>query len=436
MRHKPYLSCRYFEGVYDTYGRFERLEYMGTWLITVVMTVYGMNAAMIAGGISAVSTYAVQTVAYMHPIRGEMTAVTLRSSRTNRNHKANAILDEVDIGRSRILVIQLQGHLFFGNMAQLNESIDESMSSKYDTDYQPWVVILDFSLVLGIDSSAAQAITKINKLLKKKYDVQLSIFVTGSNAGFPCDYDLSSELMGTNFVSNGGLERELSHASSLPDFSNEVTALLAKETISACAKDDYEGSQVCQSLDVALVVAENALIFKQDPELLNDGLLDLSHHDILSSSQERERCLMYLLNMCTGDVEREDVEILFSYFERQTYRKDEILWLQASPSDCAMLLVKGMLIASLENEAGTRETVQEGRMVGELGLVQGLARMSTVKCMSKEAIVYRLSVDAFEYLIEKNPSVARLMDLICIKYLANRVQHVSNRIFETRCLPI
>lgn len=31
----------FLEGVYDSYGRFDRLEYFGIWLITVVMTLYG-----------------------------------------------------------------------------------------------------------------------------------------------------------------------------------------------------------------------------------------------------------------------------------------------------------------------------------------------------------------------------------------------------------
>jgi SulP family sulfate permease len=404
-------------------------------LIAIVMTVYGMNAAMIAGGISAVSTYAVQTVAYLHPIRGQMTGVTLRSSKRNRHHKANAILEESDIGRSRILVIQLQGHLFFGNMAQLNESIGECMSSKYGTDNQPWIVILDFSLVLGIDSSAAQALIKIKKLLKKRFDVRLSIFVTGSTDGFPCDYNLSAELMGPKDRVDIDIETKLTQAASLSDFSNEETALLAQGPITECEKYNYEGCQVCQSLDLALVVAENALIFKQDPSLLGE-LIDISRHDYLSEDQEKELGLKYLKIICPEHVEDEDIEILFSLFQRQTYRKDELLWAQASPGDCAMLLLKGSLLASLENEAGTNETVQEGRMVGELGLVQGSARMSSLRCVSQEAIVYRLSIEDFEDLIQSNPSVARLMDQICISYLADRVQHVSNRIFETRCLPI
>lgn len=57
---------------------------------------------------SPVSTYVVQNVAYLTPIRGFMSATTLRSSHWNRSHAANQILDDPDEGRSRILVVQLQ----------------------------------------------------------------------------------------------------------------------------------------------------------------------------------------------------------------------------------------------------------------------------------------------------------------------------------------
>lgn len=104
----------FLEGVLDSFPKFDRLEYAGIWLIVVIMTMYGMDAAMIAGGIAAVSTYAVQSIAYLSPIRGSMSAVTLRSSNGNRSLDADAILDSLTLGRSRIQVVQLQGHLFFG----------------------------------------------------------------------------------------------------------------------------------------------------------------------------------------------------------------------------------------------------------------------------------------------------------------------------------
>jgi len=102
--------------------------------------------------------------------------------------------------------------------------------------------------------------------------------------------------------------------------------------------------------------------------------------------------------------------------------------------------VDGSLLALLENEAGTSETISVGNMIGELGLVMDAnhnpRRMSSVVCATEQAVVYTLSREDWEDLLRTNPRVARFVDYICITYLANRVQHVSNRIFETRCLPI
>jgi len=84
----------FFEGVYDTIGKFNTLEYSGTWLIVIVMTLYGMEAAMVAGAIAAVSTYTVQSITYLNPLRGSMSAETIRSSYRSRNHRASAVIND------------------------------------------------------------------------------------------------------------------------------------------------------------------------------------------------------------------------------------------------------------------------------------------------------------------------------------------------------
>ena len=90
------------------------LEYAGIWAIALVMTIGGMEAALIAGTICALLTFAIQSVAYPKPIRGSMSAATLRSSEWNRCPRAFEILDSEVTGRIRIFVVQFQGHLFFG----------------------------------------------------------------------------------------------------------------------------------------------------------------------------------------------------------------------------------------------------------------------------------------------------------------------------------
>ena len=389
---------------------------------------------MITGAIAAVSTYTVQTVAYLDPVRGHMSATTLRSSRGNRGFMANSVLNSVESGRSRILVIQLQGHLFFGNVSQLNQSINEILKAQQSL-IKPFIVIVDFSLVLGIDSSAAQAIVKLKKVMLDTYHIKLCIFVPGSSDGFPCEYKLSSEIDDNHIYMP--LETSLLDNVLYSNASIEETAFMM-HSLNKRENFKYEGSQICQTLDFALTLSENALVAWHDPNLLdNDIMIDEADDSELSEEDEKNAALFHLGKIFSRiDVSENDVELMFSFFEREVYTKDEMLWKQGSKSDCAKLLVSGKLIAMLENEAGTCETVQVGRMVGELGLVAGINRMNSLFCLSDKCIVYSISKISFEKLANEKPKLARIMDLICIGYLADRVQHVSNRIFETRCLPI
>lgn len=415
----------FLEGVYDSIGKFDHLEYAGIWLITVVMTTYGMDAAMIAGGIAAVSTHAVQSIHYVNPIRGTMSASTLRSSVWNRNNDQRVVLDNERVGRNRILVVQLQGHLFFGNMAMLIKEMNRLLSEKAKAEAAPWIVILDFSLVLGIDSSAARTMTKLRKILQNSFHVDLCIFVSGSDDGFPCQFDLSAEIKAASYFNS--MCEQSAEVESFPD---ETTPILRQSNSgNGEVKQRITGSHIKGTLDLALIFAEDALLARQ-------GLSASVNEAAAKSSDERELALQYLANLCPGEVERANIALLFSYFEREVYNCDDLLWSQGSPSDCTKLLVQGRLIAMLENEAGTSEVVTPGNTIGELGLLQGLPRMSSVKCLSEKAVVYSLSRESFEKLCQVGPQAARLMDLICIRYLSARVQHVSNRIFETRCLPV
>jgi sulfate permease, SulP family len=403
----------FLEGVYDSIGKFDYVEYSGIWLIVVVMSAFGMEAAMIAGGVAAVSTHAVQSVHYVNPIRGAMTASTLRSSQWNRTNEERAILDDDAIGRSRILVVQLQGHLFFGNMGHFTEHISRLLSERTKGGNIPWIVILDFSLVLGIDSSAAQSITKLSGNLRTSCGVDLCIFVSGSDSGFPCEFALSSELSSCRSIET-------------PD---ESTSLLRQSKSSIDIYTKYIGSHVEKSLDSALAFAEDALLYRKGVSVRKTSFID-------TQSDDRVLALQQLGNLCPLGTTKSALEVLFSYFQRENYVCNDLLWKQGSSSDCMKLLVRGRLIALIENEADTHELVHSGNTVGELGLLQGLPRMSTLRCQSDNALLYSLSRDSFDILCRSSPESARLLDLVCIRYLSARVQHVSNRIFETRCLPI
>lgn len=139
------------EALVDAYPDFERLEYFGIWFVTGVIGFLGMEKGLLAGVISALTVFIAQSVNVQHPINGYSSAELLRSSKWNRSAAALQILDDSEIGCSRICIIQLQGHLFFGNLSKLTEAISDIIQEHEMNHQKPWILVLDFSLVLGMD---------------------------------------------------------------------------------------------------------------------------------------------------------------------------------------------------------------------------------------------------------------------------------------------
>lgn len=145
------------EAMVDSYGGFDHFEYGSILLITVTMTAYGMTAGLGAGVVLAAVTFTSQTSKYIFPIRSQMTAATVRST---ARRSAN-FYDILHVHSKHIHIIQLQGNIFFGNATRLSSEIsDLLLQSRGDI----WCLLLDFTLVLTIDSSAVETIASIPAL--------------------------------------------------------------------------------------------------------------------------------------------------------------------------------------------------------------------------------------------------------------------------------
>jgi anti-anti-sigma regulatory factor len=76
------------------------------------------------------------------------------------------------------MVIQLQGNLFFGNAVDLADRIKEALAND-----KPLIVIMDFTLVTTMDSTAAQTVNKLKNSMTQIFKVETNIFVMGSHRG-------------------------------------------------------------------------------------------------------------------------------------------------------------------------------------------------------------------------------------------------------------
>ena len=145
------------EALVDSYAGFDHFEYGSILIITATMTAYGMTAGLGAGVVLAAMTFTSQTSKYIFPIRRQMTAAAVRST-ARRSARFYDLLHNYS---RHIHIMQLQGNIFFGNATRLSTEIaDLLLQSRGEI----WCLLLDFTLVLTIDSSAVETIASFPAL--------------------------------------------------------------------------------------------------------------------------------------------------------------------------------------------------------------------------------------------------------------------------------
>ena len=350
------------------------------------MTLFGMTEGLALGVICATLTFTLQGSHFLNPIRGYMSAMTLKSSKW-RTPYAVALLEA---NMRHVFVFQLQGTLFFGNSSQLTREIKRILASYRDFTAEIWIAILDFTLVTSIDSSAADIISKITAICRER-GVKLC-YCRGSNSGFPTMFPLTEKI-----ISLGECRVDVSQD---------------------------EDVAICDDLDSSLIWAEETILRK----------LTTPHNEAslrIEVFQESRKHLWQLYTLCPD----EPIDELMKYFNAECVRKGQNIWRQGDVSDKAVLVVSGQLLSILEEEDGTVETVSEGHLIGEYGLIHGQHRLSSLVAATNSELLV-LEELMYARMLQESPRLAFTLANICVGYLGRRVQFVSNRIWESRCIPI
>jgi CRP-like cAMP-binding protein len=340
-------------------------------------------------------------------------------------------------------------------VAQLTDTIKKALREKREQGESPIVVIVDFTLVVGMDSSAAHAVAKLKKIIHRFFHIEVSIFVTGSDrGGFPCEFALSQALCPVEDAGADWNDILVSDPNKSPKASKGSSASVARGSVSLIPGSaavlvpsskviQPPAGKVCESLDEALIFAEDMLVARTDPTIKDSDYKYTGDSEDMQSTnvtlnEEKFLAKKFLTELCAGDgVENLEagVTILLKSFTREIVRKDDVIWNKGNSSDCAKLVVLGKLMSYMMEGPDTSEVVKRGDMVGELGLVHGTKRLTTLVCDSENAVLYSLDRQVWQKLKREHPEVAGLIDSIVILYLAHRVQHVSNRYFG-RTLPV
>jgi len=427
------------EGVSDPEGKNDPLEYASIWIIVIVMTVVDTTSGLVAGLASSLVTHALQSYMGQDPVRTVRDASTLHSSKW-RNPIAMKILDDPVNGRSKIAIFLLQGHLFFGNMAKMRSQICSSLQERKDEGKGATIVILDFTLVVGMDSSAVAFIDKIRSQVKKEFGVSMTVFVSGPKRIHPSS-------------TNNGDHRTLAHVEAPPshifpddddhtdDDDDQHFKLLSDRTYSLMARGPYDlkdptvsfDGKFFATLEEALFNCENNLISQQKPGLEKDYPNKFSRVNLLELADQpsEERVLVRMLKELCREEDEDLLVTIVQTCTRQVCKKGKVVWRHGEDSTSAKIMLSGSVLSSIDENDPSQfsEIIQCGAFVGLGGFVLGEKYQATVRCQEK-CILYSLDLDGYNKLLQNSPRSAQVLSLTVARYLSHKLQHVSNKLYE------
>jgi len=323
--------------------------------VAVLVVVEGLLVGIVAGLLIELLRYLLSSG--KHLVRSKFTARVVHSN-TVRNPESMRILSEHG---DSIVVLVLQGPLFFGNADQLSATIDQDSAGAS-------VVILDFNRVSDIDISGALVLKGIDNQLAK--------------------------------------DNKKLYLSNLPD-RDEKKQLLIEFGVSKPAEE----GRMFDDMNMALTAAEDDLIAAMAADECSDSVgLTLDKTVPFRDFSEEE--------IASLGLEPIDLD------------KGEVIIEEGSDPNGFFTLVSGRVSIVKKGTAdGTGHKVQlvsygPGVNFGELAILGQSKRIADVVA-TESSVVYFLSVERFDDIVEKDPQLANKIIKNLAGSLARRLAAIS-----------
>jgi SulP family sulfate permease len=337
--------------VYDAWFNFPHIDFLIILLIVVTIAWQGFLVGVLVGFVAALVMFVI-SYSRTDVVRHSHSGADYQS-RVIRTPESQAALAELCM---QIYIMRLQGFIFFGTATTLFETVRDQA----DSDLIRYV-ILDFTNVNGLDSTALLSFRKMRQLANGK---EISLLFTGMSPG-----------VYRQFVRGG--------------ISDEGLAVGYGDT-----------------LDQGVAWCEDRLLAERPdvPSPLDNLVAQLQ---FILPGEAATRIMPYLtrLDINLGD-----------YLIRQNDLPDLMYFIES-----------GQVTAQLEsdNSPPTRlETMQGGRVVGELGFYLGTPRTAAV-VVDVPGVAYSLSRADLERMRDEDPAAADALQQIIIRLISQRLVHLT-----------
>jgi SulP family sulfate permease len=340
--------------------RLPRTDYVLVIGILLVIALFGFLQGVAVGLLVAIAVFVIK-YSSISVVKYELSGVNFRSN-VDRSTEQQALL--AGQGESQF-ILRLHGFIFFGTANSLLETVRQR-ADRIDRARVNYVV-MDFSLVSGIDSSALRSFTKMIYLAQER--------------GFTMVFCAVGEECVRTFDRGGYRLSDGKTLMSFPDLDHAI--------------------EWCENCCISSVTMLD--IFHDQP---------LSHY-LAEAFQD------------TADIAR-----FTGYLEREEEHAGEYVMRQGDACRGLYFVEKGRVTVQLEKagEPPVRlRTMGAGTIVGEMGLYLGTPASASV-IADQSTVMFRLSPDALRKMEQEAPSIATAFHKHIVKLLGERLAYTNRSI--------
>ncbi|KAG8830293.1 hypothetical protein FRC17_005091 [Serendipita sp. 399] len=399
------------EALWDTRHRVSKTEYITILSIIVCMTIFDFVIGVLFGIVLACFFFVVQN-SQNRSIRalytGDSAMSTVRRPSAHRKY-----LQEV--GR-QTAIMKLQSYLFFGTITYVEETARELLDSARWSHNPIRFLVVDLSLVLGVDLSASEAFVRLQRLLAAK-NVTLVL----------CGFQVKSSI-------GRALESvDLFDAQNVELFSDVNDAMEWTENVYLKAWFDSikEEHKIPEARPIALpgrakVAFTMGESWQQSPRrshihnvagrILRPFLRGSEDDDAESPLDvpEPATTLMKTFSGYDADLTPTFFIPVLKYFTRVHVQEGTELWKRGDKPNGLYVVESGVLraIYDWDNADVITESMVSGTLAGELSSLANMPRNSTV-ISEKPSVLWKLSKANWAQFREEQPGLAhRFVELV------------------------
>ncbi|KAF8621955.1 hypothetical protein AX15_007386 [Amanita polypyramis BW_CC] len=391
------------EALWDTRHRTSKTEYLTIVSIMVCMAVWDFVIGVLFGIIASCVFFVVQS-SQRKSIRIIQTGETAMSS-VRRPSLQREYIREVS---KQTTIIKLQGFLFFGTITQVEEAI-RSLIDTPSWKHRPIrFLVLDLSLVAGVDMSAAEASVRIHHLLYNKV-------ITLVFCGFQADSSVGKALSSVGVLGASGVELFSTLNDAMEWTENEY--LHAWYRLQKVERATTYNIPRHKQAEVDLYVS---LVHSPRHQQLDDA----ARRTLATESESPEHdyteepfIALRKVFSTFSNVDYHEFYPLKPYLERLALSLGHVLWRQGDSPDGLYIVESGVLRATYEFAEHTQnmeETMCAGTLAGELSALSDLPRNATVT-VEQPTVLWKLSTESLCRLRREKPDLAATFTHLVLK---------------------